>query len=51
MVKKWKCLICKEEVDDDEPCKCMKMKMGYEYKGSGAYQKAKEALKRLRIRN
>lgn len=23
-MNKWKCLICKEKVEDDEPCKCIR---------------------------
>ena len=51
MGKKWKCLVCKEEVDD-EPCRCMKKKMGHGrypgYKGSPGYIKAKNALQELK---
>ncbi len=30
--KKWKCLICKEEVNENEPCKCMRTAMNEDAK-------------------
>lgn len=52
MGNKWKCLTCGEEVDDNEPCKCMKKHMGYGnkygHKGSPGYIKSKNALKELK---